>query len=84
MYGPIILGSLMRSIFSMRHSSLCVQIMVSLRAGVKTYSEIISVKRTASMLVVWSPFHIPLTAEPRIVSPFLVSLLPGKPLTFTS
>ena len=74
----------MRSIFSMRHSSLCVQTMVSLRAGVKTYSKIISVTRTDSMLVVYGMPPINLAAEPRFVSPFLVSLLPGKPLTFIS
>jgi hypothetical protein len=71
----------MRSIFFMRHSSLCVQTMVSLRAGVKSYSKIISVNRTDSRLVVWRMPPINLAAEPRIVSPFLASLLPGKPLT---
>ncbi len=35
-YGPIILGSLMRSIFFVRHSSLCGQTMVSLGGRCKT------------------------------------------------
>ena len=72
----------MRSIFFVRYSSLCVLSIE--RAGVESYSKIISVTRTDSMLVVYLMPPINLTAEPRFVSPFLVSLLPGKPLTFIS
>jgi hypothetical protein len=56
----------MRSIFFIRYSSPCVQTMVSLRAGVKTYSKIISVTRTDSMLVAWpSPYTSDCRAQNR-------------------